>query len=127
MIHHVAVDVPAGDLDAAVAFWALLGFDEVAPPEALRGRWRWVEYDGGQIHLRAGGARAPAGAWHVAVVVPDHAAAVARLQEAGFAYEPGTEHWGQPRGKTTAPGGTTVELMAAPPPPTGAVPEERPR
>ena len=119
MIHHVAVDVPAGELDAAVAFWALLGFDEVVPPDALRGTWRWVERDGGQIHLRGVGvgAAAPAGGWHVAVVVPDHTAAVARLRDAGFTYEPGSEHWGEPRGKTTAPGGTTVELMAAPPPP----------
>lgn len=118
MIHHVAVDVPAAELDAAVAFWALLGFEEVAPPEALRGRWRWVEHDGGQIHLRGVDAATAAGAWHVAVVVADHAAAVARLTAAGFAYAPGSEHWGEPRGKTTAPGGATVEVMAAPPPPT---------
>lgn len=118
MIHHVAVDVPAGDLDAAVGFWALLGFEEVAPPDALRGTWRWVERAGGQIHLRGADASVPGGGWHVAVVVPDHAAAVERLRAAGFAYEPGSEHWGEPRGKTTAPGGTTVELMAAPPPPT---------
>ncbi|MGK2936253.1 MAG: VOC family protein [Solirubrobacteraceae bacterium] len=118
MIHHVAVDVPAGELDAAVAFWALLGFEEVPPPDALRGRWRWVERAGGQLHLRGVEATAPAGAWHVAVVVPDHEAAIARLAATGFAYEPGSEHWGEPRGKTTAPGGTSVELMAAPPPPT---------
>lgn len=117
MIHHVAVDVPAGELDAEVAFWALLGFDEVEPPDALRGTWRWVQRAGGQIHLRGVHASAPAGDWHVAVVVPDHAAAVARLEAAGFTYEPGSEHWGAPRGKTTAPGGATVELMAAPPSP----------
>lgn len=115
MIHHVAVDVPAEDLEAAVAFWALLGFDEVEPPDALRGTWRWVERAGGQIHLRAVEVAVPSGAWHVAVVVPDHAAAVERLRAAGFAYTPGSEHWGEPRGKTVAPGGCHVELMAAPP------------
>lgn len=114
MIHHVALDVPREDIDAAVAFWALLGFVEVEPPAVLRGTWRWVEHAGSQIHLRPrDGVAAPAG-WHVAVAVDDHGAAVTRLREAGFAYVAGTEHWGEPRGKTTAPGGATVELVAAP-------------
>ncbi len=115
MIHHVAVDVPSGELEAAVAFWALLGFDEVPPPDALRGTWRWVERAGGQIHLRGVDQTPSSGGWHVAVVVPDHAAAVHRLHAAGFTYTAGSEHWGEARGKTVAPGGCHVELMAAPP------------
>lgn len=115
MIHHVAIDVPAGELEAAVAFWGLLGYDEVPVPATLSGGWRWVERAGAQIHLRPRDA-ATAG-WHVAVVVDGYAEAVRALEAAGFAVEPGTEHWGEPRGKTTAPGGATVELMAAPPAP----------
>lgn len=118
MIHHVAVDVPREALADAVAFWALLGFVEVGVPPTLGGGWRWVERDGAQIHLHPVGSAAEPAGWHVAVVVPDHAAAVDRLRAAGFDYEPGTEHWGEPRGKTTAPGGATVELMAASPPPS---------
>lgn len=118
MIHHVAIDVPAGELEAAVAFWGLLGYDEVPVPATLSGGWRWVERAGTQIHLRP---REPwdavAVGWHVAVVVDGYAEAVRALEAAGFAVEPGTEHWGEPRGKTTAPGGATVELMAAPPAP----------
>lgn len=120
MIHHVAIDVPRGDLDAAVAFWALLGYAEVAAPPALAGGWRWVERAGTQIHLRP--AEHPAGGgWHVAVVVDDHAATVRALRDAGFGVDAGTEYWDEPRAKTTAPGGATVELMAAPPPPGGPV------
>lgn len=113
MIHHVAIDVPAGDLDDAVAFWALLGFAEVP---ALAGGWRWVERGATQLHLRPAERGAGAG-WHVAVVVDGYDEAVPALEAAGFPVTPGTPHWGAARGKTTAPGGATVELMAAPPPP----------
>jgi hypothetical protein len=41
--------------------------------------------------------------------------AVERLRADGFAVPPGREHWGAPRAKAIAPGGHTVELMAAPP------------
>lgn len=115
MIHHVAIDVPAAELEAAVAFWALLGYDEVP---ALSGGWRWVERAGTQIHLRPA-EHAAGGGWHVAVVVDDHAGAVRALEQAGFTVQAGAEHWGAPRAKTTAPGGATVELMAAPQPPGG--------
>lgn len=115
MIHHVAIDVPAAELDAAVAFWALLGYAEVPVPPTLSGGWRWVQRAGTQVHLRPAGARAAGGGWHLAVVVDDYAGAVRALERAGFTVRAGTEHWGARRGKTVAPGGATVELMAAPP------------
>lgn len=118
MIHHVAIDVPGGDLDAAVAFWSLLGYAEVPVPPTLSGGWRWVERAGTQIHLRPVAGGAAGGGWHVAVVVDDYAEAVRALEQGGFTVQPGTEHWGEQRGKTTAPGGAAVELMAAPPPQT---------
>lgn len=118
MIHHVAIDVPAAALDDAVAFWGLLGYREVPVPETLSGGWRWVECDGTQIHLRPHEPwDPPAGGWHLAVVVSDYAETVRALEEAGFGVTPGSPHWGEPRGKTTAPGGAIVELMAGAPPP----------
>lgn len=117
MIHHVAIDVPPAELAAAVGFWRLLGYDEVPVPATLGGGWRWLERAGTQIHLRpVEDAAAPDG-WHVAVVVDDYDAAAAALAAAGFEPQPGTRHWGEQRAKTTAPGGATVEFMAAPPPP----------
>ncbi|MBJ7332805.1 MAG: hypothetical protein JHC95_23115 [Solirubrobacteraceae bacterium] len=118
MIQHVSVDVPRGSADDAVAFWALLGFTEVTPPEALRGTWRWVEREGTQIHLRGADDAVPPSGWHVAVVVADFEATVEHLQTAGFAFAPGREIWGASRGKTTAPGGVEVELMASSPAPS---------
>ena len=41
-LQHVALEVREADTDAEVAFWALLGFEEVAPPEGLIGTSRWV-------------------------------------------------------------------------------------
>lgn len=126
MIHHVAIDVPAGELEAAVAFWGLLGYDEVAAPPTLSGGWRWVERAGTQIHLRPrepwDAVSGPPARWHVAVVVDRYDETARALESAGFAVEPGTEHWGESRGKTTAPGGATVELMAAPPAPSARPP-----
>lgn len=113
MIHHVAVDVPGEQVDAAVAFWALLGFDEIEPPDALRGTWRWVERGGGQIHLRAVDGAGAADAWHVAVVVGDYDEAARSLAADGFDVVPGAPYWGAPRAKTTAPGGVVVEFVGA--------------
>jgi hypothetical protein len=48
-------------------------------------------------------------------VVADFEATVERLRAAGFEVKPGREHWGAARAKAIAPGGHTVELMAAPP------------
>jgi hypothetical protein len=41
-VHHVALETRRTDADAAVAFFVLLGFEEVAPPASLAQRARWV-------------------------------------------------------------------------------------
>jgi catechol 2,3-dioxygenase-like lactoylglutathione lyase family enzyme len=120
VIHHVAVEVPYDRVDACVAFWALLGFDEVAPPETLRHRARWVEREGTQVHLLWTDDPVVPASGHVAVVAPDHDAAAARLREAGFEPDERTQHWGQPRFVVLDPVGHRVEVMAAPPVPAGA-------
>ena len=52
---------------------------------------------------------------HLAIVVPDFEAVLARLHKHGFETRRGREHWGAPRAHAIAPGGHRVELMAAAP------------
>jgi len=115
MIHHVAIETRLADVDDEVAFWALLGFERVDPPEGLIDVAAWVERAGTQVHLlfKEDPVAAPEG--HIAVVAEEYDAAVTRLEEAGFAFVPRTRHWGAARGFTTTPGGHRVEVMAAPP------------
>ena len=115
MIQHVALEVREADGEAEAAFWALLNFAEVRPPESLASRARWVERDGTQVHLlwKEDPVVPPAG--HVAVVCPDHDATLDRLRAAGFTPEPRAEHWGAPRAFVRSPAGHRVEVMAAPP------------
>ena len=117
MIHHVALEVVEGDAGRDVAFWALLGFDEVEPPGTLRSKSRWVERAGTQIHLLfAENAPDVPPEGHVAVVAEEYDATLARLRDAGFAPEEHEQHWGAPRSFVTSPAGHRVEVMAAPPP-----------
>jgi catechol 2,3-dioxygenase-like lactoylglutathione lyase family enzyme len=117
-VHHAALETAPGDRDALVAFFALLGFEEVAPPPSLRGAARWVQRGATQVHVLfadgAGGAVVPPYG-HVAVVAPDYDAALGRLRAAGYEPDPRREHWGSPRCFVRAPGGHRVEVMAFPP------------
>jgi len=103
MLHHVALE--CSDLDAEVAFWELLGFDEVGSPVAGA---RWLQRGGTQVHLLF--ADAPSTAGHVAVVVDDY-----ERVRAAVGGEPRTEYWGAPRTQVRSPTGHLVELMAWPP------------
>jgi catechol 2,3-dioxygenase-like lactoylglutathione lyase family enzyme len=114
-LHHVALPTLRADVGAEVAFWALLGFSPIDPPESLRERATWVQAPGGtQIHLlyvsepqvRSG---------HVAVVAPEFDTTISALESAGFTPEPRTAHWGAARAYVHSPGGHLVELMAFPP------------
>jgi catechol 2,3-dioxygenase-like lactoylglutathione lyase family enzyme len=111
VIHHVAVEVREPDTDRCVAFWALLGFAEVAPPGRLRERSRWVERDGMQVHLLFADDPVIAPEGHVAVVAADYEATLARLRAAGFEPDPRSEHWGSPRCFVRDPAGHRVEVM----------------
>ena len=115
MIHHVSIETRPADVDAEVAFWALLGFERVDPPDGLLDVAAWVERAGTQVHLLFTEQPVAAPQGHVAVVAEDYEAAVTRLEEAGFPFEPRRRHWGAARGVTTTPGGHRVEVMAAPP------------
>jgi Glyoxalase/Bleomycin resistance protein/Dioxygenase superfamily len=111
----VTLEVARGDVERSLEFWELLGFAPVEPPAALAETFAWVEREGTQIHLERNESPTVPPHGHPAVVVPDFDEAVKRLRQAGFEVTPGREHWGAPRAKAIAPGGHTVELMAAPP------------
>ncbi len=115
MLQHVGIEVAPADIEPAVEFFGLLGFERVEPPAALADGFTWLERQGTQVHLmHAEDPTVPRRA-HLAVVTPDLDATLARLHERGFETRPGREHWGSPRAHAIAPGGHRVELMAAPP------------
>ncbi|MDX6594918.1 MAG: hypothetical protein QOI72_300 [Solirubrobacterales bacterium] len=118
MLQHVGIELQPADLDRAVEFFTLLGFEQVEPPPALAAGFTWLEREGTQIHLMHEPHPTVPERGHLAVVVPDFEATLARLHERGFDARPGRQHWGAPRAHTVAPGGHRVELMAAPPSPT---------
>jgi catechol 2,3-dioxygenase-like lactoylglutathione lyase family enzyme len=115
MLHHVGIELQPADVDRAVEFFTLLGFERVQPPPPLAAGFTWLERDGTQIHLMHEAEPTVPERAHLAVVVPDFDAALERLRERGFETRPGREHWGAPRAHAIAPGGHRVELMAAPP------------
>ncbi|MET0601953.1 MAG: VOC family protein [Baekduia sp.] len=114
-IHHVALPTRRADVEAEVAFWALLGFSPVEPPPSLRERATWVQApDGTQIHLLSAD-EATARSGHVAIVARTFDATLAALSAAGHPTQPRTPHWGAPRAYVNSPSGHLIELMAAPP------------
>jgi catechol 2,3-dioxygenase-like lactoylglutathione lyase family enzyme len=115
-LQHVALETRREDAAAEVAFWALLGFEEVEPPESLRGRAAWVQDGPAQIHVLFAEDPVVVPRGHVAVIAAGYDATVAALEAAGHAVEPRRPHWGARRAYTHTPAGHLVELMAAPPP-----------
>ena len=115
MIQHVAIEVRAGDAEACVRFWALLGFAQVTPPEALAKRSAWVQAGATQVHLLFADQPVVPSEGHIAVIVGDHAATIQALRDAGFEVAPRTQYWGSPRAFVRCPAGHRVELMAFPP------------
>jgi catechol 2,3-dioxygenase-like lactoylglutathione lyase family enzyme len=116
-LQHVSLETRRDAVEAELAFWALLGFDEVQPPPGLVGIASWVAREGTQIHLLHADQPVVMPHGHVAVVAADYEAAVARLRHAGHDVRPTREHWGAGRSFVRTPAGHVVEVMAAPPPP----------
>jgi catechol 2,3-dioxygenase-like lactoylglutathione lyase family enzyme len=117
MLHHVSIEVPPEQIEAAVGFWKLLGFRRVDAPEPIAGFVTWLDRDGTHIHLIHTPEPAVPQLGHAGVVVDDFAAAVGSLRDAGFDVDPARQLWGAERAFTRMPGGHLVELMAAAPPP----------
>jgi catechol 2,3-dioxygenase-like lactoylglutathione lyase family enzyme len=116
MLHHVGIEIAPTDIETTVGFFELLGFERVEPPETLR-EFTWLEREGTQVHLMPEEGPTVPSPGHLALVVDDFEATVARVREAGFVVERKREHWDEPRALAIAPGGHRVELMAAPPAP----------
>ena len=114
-LHHVGIELAPADVDRAVEFFSLLGFERVDPPPALADGFTWLERDGTQVHLMHDERPTVPPRGHLAVVIPDLDATVSLLHEHGFEARPGREHWAAPRVHAIAPGGHRVELMASPP------------
>lgn len=114
-LQHVSLETRPADAEAEVAFWALLGFDRVASPAALRDRATWLQSGATQIHLLHADDPVTPPRGHVAVVAPAFDGTIALLEHAGHATEPRTPHWGAPRSYVRSPAGHLVEVMAAPP------------
>jgi catechol 2,3-dioxygenase-like lactoylglutathione lyase family enzyme len=118
MLQHVGIEVAPADLERAMEFWQLLGFELVDPPPSLAEGFTWLEKDGDQIHLMHTDLPTIPPRGHVAIVAPEFEPTLERLRAHGFVVETRREHWGAPRALALAPGGHRVELMAAPPPST---------
>jgi catechol 2,3-dioxygenase-like lactoylglutathione lyase family enzyme len=115
MIHHVTLETRREDVEDAVAFWALLGFERVEPPGRLASIAVWVQRAGTQVHLLFHDDPVVPMHGHTAVVAEAYDDAVARLERAGFECRPSTQDWGSPRCSVISPGGHRVEVMAFPP------------
>lgn len=115
MLHHAALEVAEAQLGEEVAFWGLLGFVPVEPPEALRGRTTWVQRGDHQVHLLRAEDPVVPPEGHLAVVAQDFEADVAALRAAGHDVQDRAAHWGAARAFATSPAGHRVEVMAAPP------------
>jgi catechol 2,3-dioxygenase-like lactoylglutathione lyase family enzyme len=115
MLQHVTLEVPKAGWNAAIAFWGLLGFAPMQPPESLRGKFTWVAREGTQIHLADVETPVVADVGHVAVLVPDYAGSIAALKEAGFEVNPGSNAWNAERVFVRDPVGHLIEIMSVPP------------
>jgi catechol 2,3-dioxygenase-like lactoylglutathione lyase family enzyme len=114
-VHHVALETRPADAGAVVAFFVLLGFEEVPPPPALAERARWVQRGATQVHVLYADEPVVPPSGHVAVVAPDYDRTLAALRAAGHCVEDRSPHWGSPRAFARTPGGHRVELMSHPP------------
>jgi hypothetical protein len=115
-IQHVALETRRDDVDAVVAFYALLGFVEVpVPDERLKSEARFLQGGPTQIHLLFADDPVIPSAGHHAIVLDDYAGTLARLRELGYDPQPRNEYWGSPRSKLSDPAGHLVELMEYPP------------
>lgn len=114
MLHHVGIEIAPAEVERAAELFELLGFARVEPPPTLA-EFTWLEREGTQVHLMPTEQPTAATRGHLAVVVPDFEATVARLRDHGFEVEARRAHWGAERASVTAPSGHRVELMAAPP------------
>jgi len=116
MLHHVALETRFEDSEACVAFFALLGFARRDPPPTLQDRAVWLALGDQQVHLLLTDDPEVPSQGHLAVVLDDYDATLARLTVAGYRIEPREQHWGSPRAFVHDSAGHVVEVMQFAPP-----------
>jgi catechol 2,3-dioxygenase-like lactoylglutathione lyase family enzyme len=112
-LDHVQLAYPPGRDDDARAFYGdLLGCVEVEKPAPMRARGgMWFQAGGIGLHLGVEPDFRPSVKAHVAFVVDDLDALVARLTAAGHEWTPTSELPGVRRGHTRDPFGNRLELI----------------
>jgi hypothetical protein len=69
VLHHVGIELHPAEMEAAVDFFELIGFERVEPPATLR-EYTWLEREGTQVHLMPEEEPAVPSPGHIAVVAP---------------------------------------------------------
>lgn len=115
VLHHVTLEIGAGDGRRFAALLGAIGFAEVAVPESLGAGFRWFGEGDTQVHLAVVERPVAPPAGHAAFVVDPLEPALARLADLGFEAEERRRHWGARRVVVAAPAGHRIELMDAPP------------
>lgn len=112
-IHHVQLAMPAGQENAARAFYqGLLDLNEVSKPPNLAARGGcWFENDGVRVHLGVEANFAPARKAHPGFVVDDLSCICAALEKAGFPTVLDAPLEGYLRKYVSDPFGNRIELM----------------
>jgi catechol 2,3-dioxygenase-like lactoylglutathione lyase family enzyme len=112
-LDHVQLAMPAGQEDAARAFYVgVLGLAERPKPPDLAARggcWFWAP--GVELHLGVEEPFIPAAKAHPALLVEDLVALRRALAAAGVAFAEGTALEGYARGDVHDPFGNRIELM----------------
>jgi len=110
-IDHVQLSIPPdGEAEARRFYGEVLGFHEVAKPEAMRARGGMWFAEG--IHLGLEPEMKPLVKAHPALVVDDLDALVVRLAAAGVAFTEAHDQPGVRRGHIRDPFGNRIELVA---------------
>ncbi len=112
-IDHVQLSMPAGEEARARAFYGgVLGLPETPkPPELAKRGGAWFENGAVRLHLGVDKDFRPATRAHVALIVDELEALLARCREAGMRVEEGAEIEGVERGFVFDPFGNRIELV----------------
>ncbi len=112
-IEHVQVAIPTGGEERAREFYSgVLGLREVPKPPVLASRGgAWFESDGAKIHVGVEADFRPSAKAHVALLVSDLRALVARCAERGYRVADGEPLIGYERAYVYDPFGNRIELM----------------
>ena len=115
MLHHVTLEVAAGDADRLGDLLVAIGHVEVTVPESLGAGYRWFEGAGSQVHLAIEDDPDVPRRGHAAFVVAPLEPVLERVGSLGHEVSERRRHWGARRVVVAAPGGHRIELMEEPP------------